>query len=284
MPAIVRMRLKSIAMTGTAFALLFAGWSFVAQGDSNRSTADQQDAGPKRSLDDAIKLGQESRAAYGKVQDYTAVFDKTEVVGSNLIEQSMDMKFRQKPFSVYLHCRSSKEKGREAIYVAGANSDKIVVHETGLKSLAGAMAFKLNDDLVMQENRYPITDLGIGRILEKSLVIWERDKKLSAEQVDVRIFDGQAASRPCDVVQIKYAGPQANQTYSLSRVYFDKETKLTIQAEQFGWPKTQGEQPKLLEKYTYTDVETNVGLTDEDFDTQNSKYGFGKGKISLLGK
>jgi hypothetical protein len=43
--------------------------------------------------------------------------------------------------------------------------------------------------------------------------------------------------------------------------------------EQWGFP-VGGSEPPLIEEYTYTDIKTNVGLTDSDFDVRNRKYHF----------
>jgi hypothetical protein len=40
------------------------------------------------------------------------------------------------------------------------------------------------------------------------------------------------------------------------------------------WPEKAGEEPPLLEEYTYVDMKLNVGLTDKDFDPDNSAYNF----------
>ena len=47
-------------------------------------------------------------------------------------------------------------------------------------------------------------------------------------------------------------------------------------AERYGWPRRQGEKAPLVEEYTYSNIKTNVGLTNADFDTSNRNYGFGR--------
>ena len=61
----------------------------------------------------------------------------------------------------------------------------------------------------------------------------------------------------------------------LSRVYFDKDTKFPVQAETFAWPASPGDDPPLLERYSYSEIRTNVGLSDADFDRSNPDYRFG---------
>ena len=42
----------------------------------------------------------------------------------------------------------------------------------------------------------------------------------------------------------------------------------------YDWPREAGGQPELIEEYTYRDLKLNIGLTDEDFSTQNPDYHF----------
>jgi len=39
-------------------------------------------------------------------------------------------------------------------------------------------------------------------------------------------------------------------------------------------PTGDGDRPTLVEEYTFTNLKTNVGLTDEDFSGMNPKYHF----------
>jgi hypothetical protein len=48
-----------------------------------------------------------------------------------------------------------------------------------------------------------------------------------------------------------------------------------VHYEAYDWPKQPGEPPVLLERYTYTDLKLNPGLTDADFDPKNPEYKFG---------
>lgn len=224
-------------------------------------------------LDEVIEFAQASREALAEIKDYTAVFTKNEQVGGRFIKQSMDMKFRQKPFSVYFRFRSGPEAGREVIYVDGANGNTLVVHETGIKAIAGTMNLRPSDPKVREENRHPITDVGMAKLLEKAFKIWEAEKVSPAENVDVKFFpNAKLGKSECQAVQITHKMQRPGLEYHLSRVYFDKQTKLPIRAERYGWPRRAGEKPPLLEEYTYSNITTNVGLGPRDFDRNNPEY------------
>ncbi|MGQ0637691.1 MAG: DUF1571 domain-containing protein [Planctomycetaceae bacterium] len=230
---------------------------------------------PRHPLDDVIDFAQEAREAVEQVKDYTATFSKKELVGNRMIQQTMEMKFRREPFSVYFHFRSGNEAGREVIYVAGANRGNLVVHEVGIKALAGTVSLRPNDPKAMEENRYPITRVGIINMLETAFSIWESEKKVDPSGVDVKFFpDARLGQTACKAVQITHPNQQRDLKFHQSIVYFDKQTKLPVRAERYDWPRRTGEKPRLIEEYTYSNLRTNVGLTDADFDPRNRNYGF----------
>jgi hypothetical protein len=227
-------------------------------------------------LDDAIEFVQPSIQALKNVEDYTAVFTKTEFVNGRLLTQKMDMKFRQNPFSVYFHCHSKRKSGREVIFVAGHNDGRLIVHEVGLKAVVGTMILKPEDPKVMATNRYPITEVGIAKIIESAIEIWKNEKRtLDPANIEVRIVHRvQAGDVECEAVEIAHHHQQPGLTYQVGRVYIDKHSRLPVQAELYGWPATAGDEPPLLEQYTYTNVKTNVGLSGADFDPRNREYDF----------
>jgi hypothetical protein len=225
-------------------------------------------------LKDVINYAEPSRKAMEEVKDYTAVFTKTELVNGRMVKQTMDMKFRAKPFSVYFKYRSGQGQGRQAIFVEGKFGNKLVVKEAnGIGALAGRLTFDLNDRTVMAENRYPVTNVGIGNLLKTALTVWERESKLEAAEVDVQFFpNAKLGELPVEAVQLTHRKPLRDVKYHMSRVYFDKETKLPVRAERYAWPRQNGEKPPLVEDYMYTNLKTNVNLTDAHFDP--ARYGF----------
>jgi hypothetical protein len=227
-------------------------------------------------LDDALEFVQPTIEALANVHDYTAVFTKTELLQGRLLTQNMDMKFRQKPFSVYFHGHSKCKQGREVIYVAGRHESKLVVHEVGLKAIVGTMHLSPDDPKVMATNRYPITNVGIAKIIDSAIEIWKNEKKTQdPANIEVRIVrDIEVGSIECDAVEISHRHEQEGLNYQIGRVYVDKVSRLPVQAELYGWPATPGDDPPLLEQYTYTNLKTNVGLSDADFDPQNGDYRF----------
>ena len=68
-----------------------------------------------------------------RIKDYSCTVVKRERVGDSLAgPQSMIVKVRHEPFSVYLRfAEPAKLRGREAIYVDGQNHDKLLAARDG---------------------------------------------------------------------------------------------------------------------------------------------------------
>lgn len=248
----------------------------AAEVTENRTEPDAPAKGEKGAasltLDDVISFAEKSRASVQEVKDYTAVFTKTEMVKGRVIKQVMDMKFRTKPFSVYLKYRSGDESGRQAIFVEGRNDNRLAVKEVGLKGVV-PLQLRLDSPMVMDENRYPVTHVGIANLLKTAISTWEHENRIDGIEPDVKFFpNAKLGDVACQVVQVTEQKPHKELRYHIGRVYFDKETRLPVRAECYGWPRRAGDKPPLVEDYIYTNLKLNVGLTDADFDP--ARYGF----------
>jgi hypothetical protein len=248
------------------------------QGSPNRAAAESPAADAEQSpltLRDVINFAAESRDAVKEIKDYTAVFSKTEMIKGKLIKQELQMKFRAKPFSVYFLYRGGSADGRQAIYVDGRYDNKLIVKEAnGIGSvLPGGVHLRLSDARVVAENRYPVTHVGIANLLETTIRDWEKESKVAGDQVDVKFFPhAKLKEVPCQAVQVMHLKKLGDLKYHMNRVYFDKETRLPVRAERYGWPAREGEKPPLLEEYRYTDLKTNVKLNDADFDPARYRF------------
>src|SRR5260370_35251192 len=88
------------------------------------------------------------------------------------LRQVMVLKFRREPFSVYLKY-VEPHAGREVIYVEGRNKGKLQVHEpSGLASVIGTISLAPTGNEAMKENRYPVTLLGMEKMLAITITDW----------------------------------------------------------------------------------------------------------------
>ena len=228
-------------------------------------------AGEKHPLLPALQIAKSSRLSVSKVKDYSATFIKQERFKDQLIRQTMDIKVRQEPFSVYLKY-AEPHAGREVIFVDGQNKGKFLVHEDGLKSLAGTFSFLPTSDEAMKENHYPVTKIGLANMIDITILQWEQEMKYG--EIDVKFYpNAKLGTRECKMIASSH--PQARPHFKFQKtcLYIDKETNLPVRIEQFGFPKGNGESP-LIEEYNYTNLRINVKLSDRDFDTKNKDYNF----------
>jgi len=229
----------------------------------------------KLALAPALEAGRSSRDTIRKLPGYTCTFIKQEQLSKKgpLVKQTMIMKFRREPFSVYLKS-VSPNAGREVIYVEGRNDGKLKVHEaSGFVSLLGTISLAPTSNDALKENKYPITMIGMEKMLDGFLLEWDESHKHLDTKVTVNT---QAKLGLVDCTLCEVIHPQQREGFRShkGRVYIDKKTNLPIRAEQFGFPTKSSEEPALIEEYSYIDIKTDVPLTDVDFDVANDKYGF----------
>lgn len=233
----------------------------------------QPAAAEEHPLMPAIRYTEASLAVVEQLSDYTATLTKRELINGRLVTQVMNLKFRDEPFSVYMQY-GEPHAGREVLYVQGRNQNQLLAHEgQGLSALAGTLTLDPTGQRAMEENRHPVTDLGLKRMLELVLEQWRIESQYG--EIEVRYYpEARLGNIPCEVIETAHPRPRRQFRYQTSRLYFDAETHLPIRIENFGFPQNPAQQPPLVEEYTYLKVETNVGLADRDFDDRNPQYRF----------
>ena len=223
------------------------------------------------------------------VQDYTAMLVKRERIGNVLHDyQYMQAKIRHEqrnergevtaPFSVYLNFLAPEDiKGREVIYNKGHNGGRLTAHDGGtglLAAIKSAVTVNLDptSERAMRGNKYPITDIGVQNLMRKLIEVATEDMKY--DEVEVKVFEKTKINdRICTCMQSVH--PKRDHfRFHIARIYIDDELQLPIRYESYGWPTREGEDPPLLEEYTYLNLKINNGFTDRDFDKSNASYNF----------
>ena len=224
----------------------------------------------------AIRMIGECKAKLASVQDYTCTFHKRERINGRLTTPHvMAFKSRLAPKSFYFKFQHPKT-GREAIFVAGRNRDKVVAHDVGLgKFLAGTLHLDPLGSMAMEDNRHPITEAGLGNLIENVNRRWNAE--LKPEESLLKFHPSmQVGTRVCTMIESVHPAKSPNYLFHMVRIYIDHEHGLPIRFEAYDWPKSKGTAPELMEEYTYMDLRLNVGLTDMDFDPANSGYAYGR--------
>jgi Protein of unknown function (DUF1571) len=209
------------------------------------------------------------------VDGYTAIFQKQERIGDKIgPPQTMDMKIRHQPFSVYLKYLSPKP-GREALYVQGKHDNKLIAHNNDLSALLiPRLALDPEGRIALADNRHPITEIGLANLIRKLISF----RRLDLEDSDAQtILDRVTDESGHEWYRSLHLHTQQNPERPFQRieVLYDTETKLPRQLQSHDWPKP-GETGELAlaERYNYSEVKLNAPLSDEDFSTANPQYAF----------
>jgi hypothetical protein len=229
---------------------------------------------PKSAIALAIETARDSRDAIRKMPAYTCTFSKQEQLKKGPpTRQTMALKFRREPFSVYLKY-VDPNAGREVIYVEGRNNGKLHVHEaSGLASLIGTITLMPTCNEAMKDNKYPLTMIGMEKMLDGFIVEWEEAQKHSDTRVQHYPL-AKIGETPCLMYEVTHPQQREPFKFHIGRVYFDKKTLLPIRAEHHAFPAKSGAEPQLVEEYSYIDVKPEASLAESDFDVKNEKYGF----------
>jgi hypothetical protein len=224
----------------------------------------------------AKRLIAEAKARFSQVRDYTCTFYKRERIDGKLSSMhTMAMKVRSQPFSVYFKF-VQPNAGREAIYVAGRNSGRVVAHDVGIgKFLAGTMRLDPRGSMAMEENRHPITEAGIAHLIDKLSERWASGMKHGECEVSIH-STARVNNRPCTMIVSTHPVKQPHLMFHTVKVYIDQEWGIPIRFEGYDWPTRPGNSPELVEEYTYLNLKMNVGLAEPDFDPSNKAYAFGR--------
>ncbi len=260
--------LKTIPAAAGCLALS-TGWSF---GEDEPVIARIEAAPQTHPLVPALRMAHDCHQAVADVDNYTAEFVKKELIGRQLIESRMELKLRHDPFAVYLKFIDPNE-GRQVLYVPGRNDNNLLVKETGLAGLVGAISLDPSGSMAMEDNRHPITQIGIKFMLDAVMEDWLA--QTAVENVTVNYYpNARVSGVACKAIEVTFPTNHNLVEFHKRRLYIEAEHNLPIRVENFGFPTQSGGRAPLVEDYLYANLQTNVGLTDSDFDRNNRSYGF----------
>jgi hypothetical protein len=213
----------------------------------------------------------DARRNFTAVQDYTCTLSKRENINGVLSDEHViEAKFRTQPFSVYMRwLHPSKYYGQEVAFVAGRNNNKMRVHSKGLlKGAVGFVSLDVNDRRVLEQSRHTITEAGIGNVIEQALKHVDAVRGTGTGQV--RTTEIVHDNRRCLRVEVIQSERRSQLDVWRTVLYLDKESKLPIRAETYGWPRQNAAADsrasgELLEQVSFTNLRWNVGLSDREF-------------------
>ena len=122
------------------------------------------------------------------VRDYSCDLVRQERVHGELLDREfMTAKVRQRrtrngkvavPFGVYLKVLApTKVKGREVLYVEGANDGDMLVRNGGKRFAFVTTKISPTSDTAMNGNRYPLTEFGLENLVKRLIEVVQEDIK-----------------------------------------------------------------------------------------------------------
>jgi hypothetical protein len=206
-----------------------------------------------------------AKAAWARVEDYTCDLHRQERHGDRLYRQKgVKVKFR-KPYSIYMKWTEGEVAGTEALYARGKNGGKMLAHAGGF---LGFITLRMDplDPRAMKQNRHPITESGLGDLLD--MIARNHDRSaMGGEGTWLSGGEDDLGGRKTDVFAASL--PPGKGYYAKGLILnFDRETGLPIRVAAYG------DDGALLEEYWFDGLRIDVGLTDRDFDPGNPAYRF----------
>lgn len=217
---------------------------------------------------DPYELLEKMERSYAFVNDYTASFWKRERMQDKWRpEETVFLKF-QKPFKFYMRWLQGSHEGREAVYVQGLNGNKVFVHEPhGLARFVTALLDPAGTR-VLKESRFPFTDIGIGRIIERI----GKDVRRGQVEGSLRLVDhGREKIQGKELRRMEGLIVQdAKENNSFSRIVVSIDEQLWLPVKVVLYDR----EDLIVGEYMYGDLRLNPGLRESDFDTSNPTYHF----------
>ena len=216
---------------------------------------------------DFLELLREARRNYESINDYTAHFTKQQRIRGKLLpEEEVFIKFR-KPYAVYVKWTGKVDRGQEALYVEGKYNDKVIVHKGGFILSHITVSLDPSGHRAMKKNLRPITCAGIGFLIGSLIEVSER----AADNNDMKVEYHGIADLPDGEAHRfeRYLDERGDYPCYRAVIYLDKETSFPVLYEAYD------SKGNILERYTYSNIETEQGLGEEHFDKHNKEYRFG---------
>jgi hypothetical protein len=192
------------------------------------------------------------------IVDYTGTFTKQERVKNKLMKaQTIDFKFRNKPFSIFMEWTKNAGKTDRMLFVKGQNNDKMVVHPRGLLAWITSVERNPKDKGVLKTSLRTCDQFGIRNLLNRVTGLYEgnaKDKGFTAKYIGTEEID----KRPCIVLETVMPNNEISPTRRLILVV-DREYRLPVSITSLD------EKGNLISKYSYTALSFNNDLKDKDF-------------------
>ena len=201
---------------------------------------------------------QEVASSYERVTDYVCVYEKVERAISKGEQQTIRFSFR-KPLDVRMEWVDIRGNiDQTAVYRQGLNDGKVLARQNSLLGmLAGKLRLDPNESLALSDSRHPITEVGIGKIIDRA------QHDAATPGVDTHFVGEEAIDgRPAYNFEFAATGDEAVGGLATARkavIWIDRGLKLPIKLELYDSANT------LLERHQFKQVRVNQKLGDKVF-------------------
>lgn len=247
-----------------------------AQGVPTQPTGLETSAAQPHPMVKAIGIAKRASESAGSLTDYTATLYRNMWVGNQYAESTVQLKHKTDPFSVYLLFQQPNP-GREVLYIDGWNNNQIYAHEgSGPLSYFGSISLDPNGSQAMQGSKYPITNIGIKRMIDMVIEKWEAQLKFqSPADVTVKLYpSAKLGDEACKAIETTFAKPHPQYPFARFRLFLTPDQNLPFAVQVFAFPQQSGAEMPKIEDVRYMNLKPNVGLVAMDFDYKNPAYSF----------
>jgi outer membrane lipoprotein-sorting protein len=118
-----------------------------------------------------------------------------------------------------------------------------------------------------------MTEIGLENLLVKLIERGEQARQLPDVKADMR-GGIKINDRRCTLLTVTQPTKRPELLFYQAKVYMDDELNVPIRYVAYDWPTPGQKDLAVIEEYNYLNLKVNVGLTDADFDPNNSQYNF----------
>ena len=203
---------------------------------------------------------------YAELKDYTAIMFKQERLGRKLQGvETIQLKYREKPKSIYLKWIDGPWKGRELLYNESLNKTDVRVRESGFLGVI-PIWISYDNPIAQRGSNHPAIEIGLKYMLELNLRDYKRSfaaNELRRKDHGIQMVDGHKV-----YVMENILPRDQKKGYYCYRVfqYMDYLNSLEPRIDVYNWD------DQLQESFTYTKLKIDAGLTEKDFDPDNPEY------------
>ncbi len=181
-------------------------------------------------------------------------------------EEKVLLKFRDKPKGIYMKWLAGPWKGREVLYSEKfLGAGKVRVRESGILGVI-PVTLPIHHQIAKRGTNHLVTEVGLKNLID--MIEFNYRKAIAKGELE-RVNHGIDEVDGHKVFKMQSILPKdESKGYYCYRImhYIDFIRSLEIMADIYNWD------DELQEKYLYTQIKLNPGLTDRDFDPDNPDY------------